>query len=1179
MKASARKFALILILLTCILLVVQVQPTESSSTVKITPEQKRELRAKSVEMFYHAYNAYMNNAYPADELMPLTCKGRYRGTEPTRGDMDDALGNFTLTLIDTLDTLAVLGDIDGFEKAVRHVIADSRFDADIVVSVFETNIRVLGGLLGGHVAASYFKRKKISMLWYHDELLTMAKEVGDRLLPAFNTTTGIPYPRVNKLEAWESLPRFSHSYRDTCTSCVLHLCRGTMILEFCAALRRQEKPWIICGGQRHRSNNLMGLVINIHNGDGVSKRYKSGVGAGIDSYYEYVLKAYVLLGDDTYLSRFNKHYDAVMRYISQGPMLVDVHMHKPTSTAKNFMDALLAFWPGLQVLVGDIGPAVETHEMLYQIVQRHNFLPEHSLQTSEFTGGQHPLRPEFLESTYFLYQATADPYYLSVGKTVLDNLEQHARVECGFAAIKDIKTGSHENQMDSFVLAETFKYLYLLFSEKEDIILDLDDFIFTTEAHLLPLTLSVGNYSWKTPSKAHPDIYKFDLMSSPGGSDYDEDRDICHNYHVTNTEGSSYPHKLRHQLRDMVDRLHPRVQTEPPRLKAADFVAGNKEHLEILRDMGIRIATMPDGRIQLLHTSFGGCFMQEMIELSKLQKQDSQHDPMYVRLMSDPFKGEVVYKAGPSQFGYNLSKNPPVQGQLAITKPFRACADIENGEELKGKIAIIERGDCMFVDKARNLQREGAIGGIVLDQAQGSSSELLSLFAMSGDGTNDITIPMVFLFWKQGHDLFETLNRYPDLLVELTSKEGVPKPAQPSSEVPTPVVSSDPASATSPAVSLPDSEHPGKNLIEETSTVEIPPLAVSTASTPPISTTSSEPVGGFSKSEHAFYHHEVLDASTRQYFLQAGTKFLHLSIEVSPREEADSEEDCRKLKYEPLPDGSKMFTFYLRHRLSGLEKPNLNEMYLDVIHSLQHHTNFEQLDQSSEYMKAIARFMESAFFSIERIDNVSLEVMRHFTAVIQTKHNFRQEESMSVGGNKHAGVSPDIAPQPATGAHVVEVSNKVLSSSIIPEASADTPLGAEGSDINTKMSHVSEHGEHNYPSHNEFLQPSQTADFTSDCSGLQSSSIEPASIEVPKLGSSDIQSSLTESHVHSESRQQSADSLHVKSNSAGSIEQKHLDPQSIASTPATYSDTQSSASKATAQPEKEEDAQNNRDEL
>lgn len=57
-------------------------------------------------------------------------------------------------------------------------------------------------------------------------------------------------------------------------------------------------------------------------------------------------------------------------------MLLDVHMHRPQINSKNFMDALLAFWPGLQVLSGDLKPAIETHEMLYQVMQKHNFLPE-----------------------------------------------------------------------------------------------------------------------------------------------------------------------------------------------------------------------------------------------------------------------------------------------------------------------------------------------------------------------------------------------------------------------------------------------------------------------------------------------------------------------------------------------------------------------------------------------------------------------------------------------------------------------------------------------------------------------------------------------------------------------------------------------------------------------------------
>ncbi|ETN86746.1 hypothetical protein NECAME_05834 [Necator americanus] len=99
-------------------------------------------------------------------------------------------------------------------------------------------------------------------------------------------------------------------------------------------------------GQRHRASDLMGTVLNVHSGDWV--RRESGIGAGIDSYYEYCLKAYILLGDESFLERFDRHYDAIMRYVNKGPLFVDVHMHRPTVATRSFMDALLAFWPGLQ---------------------------------------------------------------------------------------------------------------------------------------------------------------------------------------------------------------------------------------------------------------------------------------------------------------------------------------------------------------------------------------------------------------------------------------------------------------------------------------------------------------------------------------------------------------------------------------------------------------------------------------------------------------------------------------------------------------------------------------------------------------------------------------------------------------------------------------------------------------
>lgn len=304
---------------------------------------------------------------------------------------------------------------------------------------------------------------------YRGELLDMAKEVGTRLLPAFDTPTGIPHPRINLKHGMDS--KASGSLRETCTACA-----GTMILEFAALSRltgdsifekKAKHAMDYLWQQRHRQSNLVGNIININTGDWIRK--ESGVGAGIDSYYEYCLKAYILLGDYTYLYRFNRHYDGIMKYVSNGPFLIDVHMHRPQSQAKNFMDSLLAFWPGLQVLKGDLKPAIETHELLYQITQLHNFLPEAFTTDFSVHWPHHPLRPEFIESTYFLYQATNDPHYLDVGKAVLANLQNYTRVPCGFAAVNDVRTLKKEDRMDSFVLAETFKYLYLLFSKKDEI--------------------------------------------------------------------------------------------------------------------------------------------------------------------------------------------------------------------------------------------------------------------------------------------------------------------------------------------------------------------------------------------------------------------------------------------------------------------------------------------------------------------------------------------------------------------------------------------------------------------------------------------------------------------------------------------------------------------------------------
>jgi len=112
---------------------------------------------------------------------------------------NDVAGNFSLTLIDSLDTLVVLNDRVGFEDAVRKVIHWVSFDVNTKPQIFETNIRVLGGLLSGHLFASR-TGQPFHLPWYRGELLTMAHDLGQRLLPAFSTPTGLPFARVSDVD-------------------------------------------------------------------------------------------------------------------------------------------------------------------------------------------------------------------------------------------------------------------------------------------------------------------------------------------------------------------------------------------------------------------------------------------------------------------------------------------------------------------------------------------------------------------------------------------------------------------------------------------------------------------------------------------------------------------------------------------------------------------------------------------------------------------------------------------------------------------------------------------------------------------------------------------------------------------------------------------------------------------
>ncbi|GMS91606.1 hypothetical protein PENTCL1PPCAC_13781, partial [Pristionchus entomophagus] len=473
--------------------------------------QRASALAKTREMFYFGYDNYMQWAWPADELDPIHCTGRgHDHARPDNININDVLGDYSLTLVDTLDTLAVMGDVSSFKQAVRLVISTVTFDRNTTVQVFEATIRMMGSLLSAHLIASDESRilGDFFMPDYEGELLDLARDLAVRLMPAFEgTSTGLPYPRVNLQRG--VLPG---TINETCTAGA-----GSLILEFSLLSRLTGDPIYaslarrinrILWKMRNEQTGLLGNVVDIQSGSWTG--YVSGLGAGLDSFYEYLLKAFIMFGEEEDLSMFNEAYAAIQSHMRRGrvactgttrgehPIYVNVDA-RDGSTANSWIDALQAAFPAVQTLAGDVDEAICHHLVYYGIWKKYGVLPErynwlHKSPDVAF----YPLRPELAESTYHLYRATKNPFYLHVGAEILESIDEITRVQCGFATVHDVRTRELEDRMESFFLSETMKYLYLLFDDANPVNVHGERFIFSTEGHLFPLakrtrTKATGN--------------------------------------------------------------------------------------------------------------------------------------------------------------------------------------------------------------------------------------------------------------------------------------------------------------------------------------------------------------------------------------------------------------------------------------------------------------------------------------------------------------------------------------------------------------------------------------------------------------------------------------------------------------------------------------------------------------
>jgi mannosidase alpha-like ER degradation enhancer 1 len=287
--------------------------------IPIDSEELEIAKEQAKEMFFFGYNNYLKYAFPLDELDPIHCKGRGPDYDnPNNLNINDVLGDYSLTLIDSLNTLVIVGNKDAFHNAVKLVINNVSFEKNVTIQVFEATIRIIGSLLSTHMILTNENpfHGNFSFPEYNSELLTMAHDIAGRLLPAFSGTgTGLPYPRVNLIHG--VLPGTSN---ETCTAGA-----GSLLLEFGVLSRLLNDPTFeekarrvneILWEFRNKETGLMGNIIDIQTGEW--KSLMAGMGAGFDSFFEYLLKAHILFGETRELEMFLGMRKSIREQIRRG---------------------------------------------------------------------------------------------------------------------------------------------------------------------------------------------------------------------------------------------------------------------------------------------------------------------------------------------------------------------------------------------------------------------------------------------------------------------------------------------------------------------------------------------------------------------------------------------------------------------------------------------------------------------------------------------------------------------------------------------------------------------------------------------------------------------------------------------------------------------------------------------
>jgi len=417
----------------------------------------RKMMAEKVKAeFLHAWNGYKKYAWGYDALQPLSSK-------PHNWHKKSLL----MTPVDAFDTMILMDLTEEAREAKELIFKELDFDVDMDVQNFEVSIRIFGGLLSAYELDG------------DRRFLTLAEDLGKRLLKAFNSPTGMPYRYVNLKTGATSGPVSNPAEI------------GTYLLEYGTLSKHTGNPVYYQTAMKAMTAlyalrspiNLTAEGINIETGKVANP--VSHISGCIDSYLEYMLKGAILFNDKQLHEMWTPTIEAVNKYLAdQTPDGLwyghaDMYTGKITETSYGALDA---FFAGTLAMNNDLKRAASLQESNFRMWMLHGIEPESmNYKTMTVENGSYILRPENLEGAYYLYQYTNDERYLWMGKTMFDNLVKYCRTDDAYAALKDVRTMEKRDYMESFFFAETLKYAFLLFDDSGK--LNFNKVIFNTEAH------------------------------------------------------------------------------------------------------------------------------------------------------------------------------------------------------------------------------------------------------------------------------------------------------------------------------------------------------------------------------------------------------------------------------------------------------------------------------------------------------------------------------------------------------------------------------------------------------------------------------------------------------------------------------------------------------------------------